>query len=768
VNISMLLDMAADGFSDRVLVGGRETGLTAVGLHARAEGAASGLRSAGVTALVHLAVSGPALPVALFAAARAGIPLVPMNYRLGPAQLNRLLARHPGARCVADPAHADTVRQAGLACQSPAEFLASSQHGPGAAGTDAPETNAAAVVIYTSGTTAEPKGVLLRHQHLVSYVFGIAEFGSAGADEAALMSVPPYHISAIANVLTNVFTGRRLVMLESFAPQAWLDLVRAESITAALVVPTMLARIMDAPGLDLSVPSLRSLAYGGAQMPLRVIERALREWPHIGFVNAYGLTETSSTVSVLGPDDHRRALASADPAQRARLKSAGTAVPGVELEIRDKDGVQVAAGASGRIWVRGAQVSAEYTGQHTQMDAGGFFDTRDRGRLDADGYLFIEGREDDTIIRGAENVAPSEIEEVLLSHSDVTDVAVVGVPDEEWGQRIEAVVVLRPGSALVGEALREFAQARLRVSKTPERIEHWTEIPRTATGKLLRREIVKALASSGPVAAGQAGAGANWLGPAETVLVTEQHGAVRVLRLNLPAARNALSPELITEIGRALEAAEADPGVGCVVLTGTGDRAFCSGMDLRAFADGGGVSADADRAAFDRFLAGELAVPIIGAANAAAVAGGFELLLACDLVVASERAQFGLPEVQRGLFAAGGGMFIGTRIPLAIALELALTGDPIDAHRALSLGLVNRVVPASAVVPAALALAERITRNGPLAVRATKRLVRTASFDAAEARALQAVLRPRVFGSADAREGATAFLERRDPRWTGR
>jgi enoyl-CoA hydratase len=257
---------------------------------------------------------------------------------------------------------------------------------------------------------------------------------------------------------------------------------------------------------------------------------------------------------------------------------------------------------------------------------------------------------------------------------------------------------------------------------------------------------------------------------AEPVLVSEQQGPVQVLRLNRPAARNALTPELISELGRALAAAEADPGIRCVILTGTGDRAFCAGMDLRAFAASGTAGpGDAEgAAAFGRFINGDVTVPVVGAANATAVAGGFELLLGCDMVVASEQAAFGLPEVKRGLFAAGGGVFISTRIPLAVALELTLTGDPVDAHRALALGLINQVVPAGEVLDAALALAARIARNGPLALRATKQLVRTASTDLSRARELQATLQPEVFGSADAKEGATAFVERRDPVWTGR
>ncbi len=208
-----------------------------------------------------------------------------------------------------------------------------------------------------------------------------------------------------------------------------------------------------------------------------------------------------------------------------------------------------------------------------------------------------------------------------------------------------------------------------------------------------------------------------------------------------------------------------------VVLTGTGDRAFSAGMDLRAFASGVSFATpeqEAGMATFQRFTKGEIGLPIVGAANATAVAGGFELLLGCDVVVASSSAMFGLPEVKRSLFAAGGGMYLATRIPLAIALELTLTGDPIDAERAYALGLVNQVVPPDQVLDAGIAMAERIAKNGPLALQATKELVRLASTDVAAARTLHDEWQPKVFSSDDAKEGATAFVEKRDPVWTGR
>lgn len=257
------------------------------------------------------------------------------------------------------------------------------------------------------------------------------------------------------------------------------------------------------------------------------------------------------------------------------------------------------------------------------------------------------------------------------------------------------------------------------------------------------------------------------------LVVAEQRGAVRILRLNRPEARNSLSPELIAELGAALDAAVADDGVRAVILTGTGDRAFCAGMDLRAFAEGrtarGAGGGRDPMGAFGKFIRDSIPKPIIGAAQATAVAGGFELLMACDLIVASSAAQFGIPEAKRGLFAAGGGVFLSARIPLALALELGMTGDLINAQRALELGLINRVVAPEKVLDEAIALAERITANGPLGVAATKELMRLAATGTLkEAAERQAVLQPRVFGSEDAKEGSLAFVERRAPNWKGR
>jgi enoyl-CoA hydratase/carnithine racemase len=263
------------------------------------------------------------------------------------------------------------------------------------------------------------------------------------------------------------------------------------------------------------------------------------------------------------------------------------------------------------------------------------------------------------------------------------------------------------------------------------------------------------------------------------ILEREQHGLVQVLRLNRPEAANSLNPELLRELGRAFHESDTDDSTQVLVLTGAGERIFCAGMDLRAFSESegpgdqsggstaGAAGADADAPASFNFK--DLPTkPVIAAVNGAAVGGGFELALACDLVVAADTARFGLPEVKRGLFPGGGGTLLGTRLPLSLALELNLTGELIDAQRAESWGLVNRVVPPEDLLTSAIALAQTIAANGPLATRMIKDLVRRAVLDDPKRGWATPEEFSAIFGSEDAREGAMAFLEKRPANWKGR
>ncbi|MFC8528001.1 enoyl-CoA hydratase-related protein [Nocardia sp. NPDC057227] len=249
----------------------------------------------------------------------------------------------------------------------------------------------------------------------------------------------------------------------------------------------------------------------------------------------------------------------------------------------------------------------------------------------------------------------------------------------------------------------------------------------------------------------------------------ERHGAVGLIRLNRPAARNALTVPMIEGIGAAALAAEADPTIRVLLLTGAGDRAFCSGMDLRAFASGAEFNDSSPGAVgYLRLTGGELTVPVVAAANGSAVGGGLELLLGGDILIAAENATFAFPEVRRGLFPGGGGTAIGARIPVHIALELTLTGASITAARGYQLGLFNAVVAPDLVFATALEYAERIAANAPLGLAACKELVRLAVTDPARAAERRAHWQRTVFTSADAAEGARAFLAKRPPVWRGR
>ncbi len=249
-------------------------------------------------------------------------------------------------------------------------------------------------------------------------------------------------------------------------------------------------------------------------------------------------------------------------------------------------------------------------------------------------------------------------------------------------------------------------------------------------------------------------------------VLTERRGRVTLLTLNRPEARNAINRATAEALDAALTEAEADADVWAVVLTGSGDRAFCAGMDLKAFAAG---EVPFTAHGFAGITRRSFAKPLVAAANGAALAGGLEIMISCDLVVAAEHARFGIPEASVGLIAGAGGLTrLAKRIPLAVALELALTADPIDAERAYDLGLVNRVVPATELLEAALGLAERIARNAPMAVRESKRVMReTLDLSEDEAWAVNDAAFSAIGASADAMEGAVAFAEKREPRWRG-
>ncbi|MEB2286287.1 MAG: AMP-dependent synthetase [Polyangiaceae bacterium UTPRO1] len=495
MNLMMLLEMATEGFGDRIAIQSQDAKLSYSELFAAAGAAAHAVAASGAERLAVLDVNSLAVPVGLFAAAWVGVPFVPLNYRLTGKELEALLASIAPAYLVTDTDRAGALAATVRTVVDREGFLAAARGGADRPGEWSMDADAIGILLFTSGTTGAPKAAVLRQKHLVSYIFGSIEFGAADASDAALVSVPPYHIAGMAAILSSVYSGRRIVQLSSFDAAGWVETARRERVTHAFVVPTMLTRIVDVLAREgLTLPHLRAVSYGGGKMPQPVIERAMALLPEAAFTNAYGLTETSSTITVLGPEDHRAAAASADPAVRRRLVSVGRALPSIELEVRDEEGRPCPAGVSGEIHVRGEQVSGEYLGLASRLTRDGWFPTRDAGTLDAEGYLFLEGRIDDVIVRGGENLSPGEIEEVLLAHPAIADCGVVGVPDEQWGEAVAAVIVTHPDRTVTPDEVREFVKQRLRSSRAPARVEFRRELPYNETGKLLRRKLREELA----------------------------------------------------------------------------------------------------------------------------------------------------------------------------------------------------------------------------------------------------------------------------------
>ena len=478
MNIHLILQMASEAMGHREAVLCDDNRMTFGALGQAAAKLPGTLREG--EKLAYLAEAHPVFPAAVFGAALKGTQFVPLNYRLTEAQLDAQMKRISPALLITER----DISVAGIRTLTPDEVF-STEPVPVR---EAPDIDGAvAIELFTSGTTGEPKSAILRHANLMAYIFGTVEFMSAEEGETALLTVPPYHIAGLAAVLSSTYAGRRMAFLPAFSPEGWIDLARRENVTNAFLVPTMLQRIVDYTGDRLELPSLRNIAYGGGKMPRSTIEAAMTLLPHVNFTNAYGLTETSATICMLGPEDHRAAFGSDDPAIKRRLGSAGQPIPSIELQIRSEAGDICGPEETGLVWVRGDQVSGEYKGLGSQLDVDGWFPTKDRGFLDSGGYLFIDGRADDVIVRGGENISPGEIEDVLRAHPGVTDVAAVAVADTEWGEAVGVAIVC---SADLDDAeICELIRANLRSSRVPSAIKRMDALPYNETGKLLRRII---------------------------------------------------------------------------------------------------------------------------------------------------------------------------------------------------------------------------------------------------------------------------------------
>jgi len=358
------------------------------------------------------------------------------------------------------------------------------------------------ILMYTAGTTGRPKGVALKHGSFTTYMLNNVEPANPEIEERNLLTVPMYHVAGMQAMLAGVYGGRTLAIMRQFEVREWMETVQREKATRAMLVPTMLKRIIDDPDFHTyDLTSLQIITYGAAPMPLPVIRKAISEMPWVRFINAFGQTETASTITVLGPEDHT--LTGTDEEIEKKLNrltsSIGRPLPDVEVKIVDDEDRTLGPSQVGEILVRGPRVMSGYWKDEQKtsrvMTEDGWLRTSDRGWMDEDGYLFLSGRSDDIIIRGGENIAPAEVENVLCSHPDIDEVVIIGVPDAEWGQEPKAVVVLRPDARVTEEEIIEYCKPRLAGFKRPRSVVFVDSLPRNVMGKVLRKELLERFAT---------------------------------------------------------------------------------------------------------------------------------------------------------------------------------------------------------------------------------------------------------------------------------
>lgn len=432
----------------------------------------------------------------LFGAAYAGGVLIPLNWRLLPAELAALVADAEADTLLLEPAFGQVVdalpadrpgvREFGPAYES---LLAGTEpeQGPLAAGGDRPLAQ-----IYTSGTTGVPKGVQLSHHNLDAFIWA-GRFVEVDDASRCLMTMPLFHIGSVGLCVTSLAQGMGGLLVPPKADQL-LDAIAGQGVTHTFLVPTVVASMVEeAEARGETYPQLRQMVYGASPMDVGTLRRALRVFGPC-LKQGYGTTETGSITHLLAADHDP------DGPREYLLRSAGVPRDGVEIRIVDPDTlVDLSAGEVGEVWVRSRQVTLGYwkrpelTAEVLTED--GWLRTGDGGYLDSDGYLFLTCRLKDMIISGAENIYPQEVEEVLLTHPAVREAAVIGVPDPKWGEVVLGVVTLRQpageaasgeGAAAIADDILAHARARLPGFRKPRAIEIVAELPRNSSGKVLR------------------------------------------------------------------------------------------------------------------------------------------------------------------------------------------------------------------------------------------------------------------------------------------
>lgn len=348
------------------------------------------------------------------------------------------------------------------------------------------------ILMFTAGTTGSPKGVMLTHDSFSSFILSNVTPVDPDVDDRNILTVPLYHIAGVQAVMAAIYGGRTLIIQRQFEPVEWMKLVQIERANRAMMVPTMLKMLMDHKEFhehDLS--SLEVITYGAAPMPVEVIKRAIKEFPGAHFINAFGQTETAATITMLPPEDHILEGTEAEVDKKLRrLASIGKPLEDVDVRIVDEDGDDVSQGEVGEIVASGSRLMKGYwgnEGETSETIRNGWLFTGDLGYLDEDGYIFLAGRAKDFIKRAGEMISPEEVEQVLHSHPSIDEAAIIGIPDDDWGERVRAIVVLKSGESAAEDDIIEYCRQRLSSYKKPESVVFSQELPRNPLGKVLKR-----------------------------------------------------------------------------------------------------------------------------------------------------------------------------------------------------------------------------------------------------------------------------------------
>lgn len=492
-------------FPDKIALVSGEREITWRQLDRRVDRVANALRARGLAegSLVAILLTNCIEMIELyFGISRAGMSAVPLNYRLGGQELGAVLGTADAALLVTTGALADRVAEHASALPrwivgedardgvDSYEAVLESAAESGIVRVD--RENDPFAIFFTSGTTGAPKGVMVTHRNLEANAFNqfVAD-GSLGSD-VNLVSTPLCYAGAVFMSMTYMMLGCTQVIMDAFDPQRWFDEVDRRKVSVALLVPTMINRLLEHPGIEeADLSSLRRVFYGGGPMPPTVLKRAI-ERLRCGFTQGYGLTETLEATFLVASDH----VPDGTEAQQKRLGSAGREAVGAEVRIVDGEGRDVEAGVVGEVLVRSHSVCAGYwrnPEETSKAFVDGWFRTGDLGYLDEARYLFIVDRLKDMVVTGGANVYTKEVESVLYQHPAVLEAAVVGLPDEAWGEVVAAAVVRRPGMSVSAEEIVAWCRASLAGFKKPRAVHFVDELPKNASGKILKRELRRVL-----------------------------------------------------------------------------------------------------------------------------------------------------------------------------------------------------------------------------------------------------------------------------------